>query len=311
MEILNTILWPIKWAIEAILAGAHAGLSSIGLASGSGLAWVLSVVVLVIVVRAAMIPLFVKQIKSQRAMMVVAPELKKIQQKYKGKTDQMSRQAMAQEQMALYKRTGSNPMSSCLPLIVQLPIFGGLYTVISEAQKGHAGVGFLSSELAKEFAAAKFFGAPLSATLVSSWGTDWEVVIIAAVSVLIMVATQFYTQFQIVGRNVAPETAASPMYKQQRMLMYFIPLIMVYSGIAFPLGLVFYWLVSNFWTMVQQSIIIRRNPTPGSQADLERKERLRKKGLLDEDGAGAPGVIEVKGQRQQPMSKSRAKKKGK
>lgn len=307
MDIINNILWPLKWVIEAILVAAHKGLTFLGLPSSSGIAWVLSVVVLVIVIRAAMIPLFVKQIKSQRAMMAMAPELKKLQAKYKGKTDQLSRQAMAQEQMALYKRTGSNPMSSCLPLLVQFPIFFGLYSVINEAQKGLKGVGFLTTSLSSEFAHASFFGAPLSATLANSWGHNWRVVIIASLMVAVMIGSQFYTQLQIVGKNVSPETAASPMYKQQKMLMYFIPFIMVFSGVAFPLGVVFYWLTSNIWTMGQQAIIIRNNPTPGSQADLARKERLRAKGKLDEEEAGT-GQSKPAGQRQQPVSKARAKK---
>lgn len=307
MDIINGILWPLKWVIEAILVLAHEGLTAIGLPSSSGIVWVLSVVVLVIVIRAAMIPLFVKQIKSQRAMLALAPDLKKLQAKYKGKTDQLSRQAMAQEQMALYKRHGSNPMSSCLPLLVQFPVFFGLYSVINEAQKGVSGVGMLTAELSSSFAHASFFGAPLSATLANSWGQNWRVVVIASLMVAVMIGSQFYTQLQIVGKNVSPETAASPMYKQQKMLMYFIPFIMVFSGVAFPLGVVFYWLTSNIWTMAQQAIIIRNNPTPGSEADLARKERLRLKGKLEDEESDASSDKPT-GQRQQPVSKARAKK---
>ena len=100
----------------------------------AGLTWVLSIVGLVLVVRAALIPIFVRQIKSQRRMLEVAPQLKKIQDKYKGKKDQFSREAMSRETMALYKKTGTNPLSSCLPLLLQMPIFFGLFTVLSNAQ---------------------------------------------------------------------------------------------------------------------------------------------------------------------------------
>jgi membrane protein insertase, YidC/Oxa1 family, C-terminal domain len=117
------LLWPIKWVIELILVVFHNIWTFVGFGADSGLTWVLTVVGLVLVVRAALIPVFVRQIKSQRNMMLVQPELQKLQKKYKGKTDRDSREKFAREQMDLYKRTGSNPLSSCLPLLLQMPIF--------------------------------------------------------------------------------------------------------------------------------------------------------------------------------------------
>ena len=95
----------------------------------------LSIVGLVLVVRAALIPIFVRQIKSQRKMMEVAPQLKKIQDKYKGKKDQFSREAMQRETMELYRKAGTNPLSSCLPLLIQMPIFFSLFSVLNEAHR--------------------------------------------------------------------------------------------------------------------------------------------------------------------------------
>lgn len=116
-DLFATILWPLKWLVELVLVTWHWLLTAVGLPAASGLTWVLSIVGLVIVVRAALIPLFVKQIKSQRKMMEIAPELRKVQEKYKGKRDQLSREAMSRETMALYKKHGTTPMSSCLPLL--------------------------------------------------------------------------------------------------------------------------------------------------------------------------------------------------
>src|SRR5690606_33862141 len=112
------LLWPIKWVIELILVAFHCLLTNIGLDAASGYTWVLSIVGLVLVVRAALIPIFVRQIKSQRKMLEVAQQLKKIQDKYKGKRDQFSREAMSRETMELYKRAGTSPFSSCLPLLI-------------------------------------------------------------------------------------------------------------------------------------------------------------------------------------------------
>ncbi|WP_136709178.1 membrane protein insertase YidC [Agromyces sp. H66] len=316
MDFIGLILWPIKWVIELILVAFHSMWTFIGLDPDSGVTWVLSIVGLVIVVRAALIPIFVRQIKSQRRMLEVAPQLKKIQDKYKGKKDQFSREAMSRETMELYKRTGTNPLSSCLPLLLQMPIFFGLFSVLNDASvKDQAGVGAMSQELADSFANAVFLGAPLNSTFINAMnaGGPWQVMVVAAVMIVLMTASQFITQLQIVSKNMSPETKASPMFRQQRILLYLLPLVFAFSGVAFPLGVMFYWLVSNFWTMGQQFVVIRNMPTPGSEAARAREARLAKKGKLvvEEKQDGAVAVEEPKKtQRQQPMGKARAKKQG-
>jgi YidC/Oxa1 family membrane protein insertase len=273
---------------------------------------VLSIVGLVLVVRALLIPIFVRQIKSQRRMMEIAPRLKKIQDKYKGKRDQFSREAMSRETMALYKDTGTNPLSSCLPLLIQMPIFFSLFSVLQNAQREGVGVGLLNQALSTSFGEATLWGAPLKETFLSA--TTWEVRLIAAGMVIVMTASQFITQLQIVSKNMSPETKASPMFKQQRMLLYVLPLVFVFSGLSFPLGVMFYWLTSNIWTMAQQFIVIRNMPTPGSEAALAREERLARK--QQRKGLPAITVTEIESapavpkttQRAQPVGKNRAKK---
>lgn len=316
MDIIGAILWPIKWAIELILVFWHWLFTSIGLESAAGITWVLAIFGLVVVVRAALIPVFVKQIKSQRKMLEIAPELKKIQDKYKGKRDQFSREAMSRETMELYRRTGSNPLSSCLPLLLQMPIFFGLFSVLNDAQYGKPGVGPLNDELAQEFGNATLFGiAPLHSTFVGAWEANPPQVatmVIAMVMVVLMTASQFITQLQIVSKNMSEETKASPAFRQQRILLYILPLVFAFSGFTFPLGVMFYWLVSNFWTMGQQFVVIRNMPTPGSQAAKDREERLARRGKLLRTEPDVISVEEAKPtQRQQPMGKSRAKKQGK
>jgi YidC/Oxa1 family membrane protein insertase len=319
MDILSffgTLLWPIKWVIEAILVAFHTGLTAIGLDPASGIAWVLSITGLVLVVRAALIPIFVRQIKSQRRMLEVAPQIKKIQDKYKGKKDQFSREAMSRETMELYKRTGTNPLSSCLPLLLQMPIFFGLFSVLNDAQHNKNGVGLLNAELSSQFANAEIFGAPLRLAISTADG-NVAVIVIASVMVVLMTASQFITQLQIMSKNQSAEMKASPMYRQQRILLYLLPLVFLFSGFTFPLGVMTYWLVSNFWTMGQQFLVIRNMPTPGSEAALAREARLAKrnqrKGIVEDDPTGGTIVVEPPKtpQRQQPVSKNRAKKKKK
>ena len=310
------LLWPIKWLIELILVSFHTVFTAVGLDFNSGASWVLSIVGLVLVVRAALIPVFVKQIKSQRNMMIVQPELQKLQKKYKGKTDRDSRERFAKEQMELYKRTGSNPFSSCLPLLLQMPIFMGLFFVLNGAQRNESGVGLLNAELALSFSQAEIFGAKLSATFFSS--DDLNVKILAGIMIVLMSSSQFITQKQIMAKNQNPDVANSQFMQTQKILLYVLPLVFLVSGVTFPLGVMTYWLVSNFWTMGQQFVVIRNMPTPGSPAYKARQERLAKKGKpLDEE----PKKLEAEGQlmeeepqspqRQQPVSKNRAKKKKK
>lgn len=318
MDIIGAILWPIKWAIELILVSFHWLFTSLGMDPNEGATWVLAIAGLVVVVRAALIPVFVKQIKSQRKMLEIAPDLKKIQDKYKGKKDQFSREAMSRETMELYRRTGSNPLSSCLPLLLQMPIFFGLFSVLNDVavKKGAAGVGPMNEELAQSFYNASLFGiAPLHTTFMEAMNAtppEVTVMVIAMTMVVLMTASQFITQLQIVSKNMSEETKASPAFRQQRILLYILPLVFAFSGFAFPLGVMFYWLVSNFWTMGQQFIVIRNMPTPGSQAAKDREERLARRGKLPK---GTPEVIEIEepkpAQRVQPVSKNRAKKSGK
>jgi YidC/Oxa1 family membrane protein insertase len=303
------LLWPIKWLVELVLVSFHSLFTAMGLQSTSGISWVLAVVGLVLVVRAALIPVFVKQIKSQRNMMLVQPELKKLQDKYKGKTDRESRERMAREQMDLYKRTGSNPLSSCLPLLLQMPIFTGLFFVLNDAGNNKSGVGLLTQEMAISFSQAEIFGAKLSDTFFGS--DEWNVKVLAGIMIVLMSASQFITQKQIMTKNQNPDVQNSQFMQTQKILLYVLPFVFLISGVSFPLGVMTYWLVSNFWTMGQQFVVIRNMPTPGSIAHKEREARLLKKGKLKLEEPTPETEVEQPTQRQQPVSKNRAKKKKK
>jgi YidC/Oxa1 family membrane protein insertase len=319
-EIISTVLWPIKWVVELLLVSFHELWSFLGMDPNAGFTWVLSIVGLVLVIRAALVPIFVRQIVAQRRMLEVAPHLKKIQDKYKGKKDQFSREAMSRETMALYKKTGTNPLSSCLPLLIQMPIFFSLFSVLSTAQnyeKTHqAGVGLLTGPLSKSFGESSLFGiAPLRLAISTAIPLDnVAVIVIAAIMVVLMTGSQFITQLQIMSKNQSAEMKASPMFRQQRILLYILPLVFAFSGYIFPLGVMFYWLVSNLWTMGQQFLVIRNLPTPGSEAALAREARLARKAqrrgiTIVEDEKQQDAIEEVKRpQRSQPVNQKNRKK---
>ncbi|WP_243228434.1 membrane protein insertase YidC [Microbacterium sp. CIAB417] len=332
-DLLGTILWPLKWAVEAVLVFWHWLFTAVGLPAAAGLTWILSIVGLVIVVRAAVFPLFVRQIKSQRKMMEIAPDLRKVQEKYKGKKDQLSREAMSRETMALYKKHGTTPMSSCLPLLVQMPIFFALFSVLNDVTKhavaGQGGVGLLSPELTKEFYDATIFGSvSLHGTLGNAIETqNVTAIVLLVILVVLMIASQFFTQLQIISKNLSPEAKTGQAYQMQKIMLYILPLGFIFSGVFFPLGVVVYWFVSNLWTMGQQFLVIREMPTPGSEAAKAREERLARKGkAINSEGKVVPMAAYEAEQkrmleeaekakaeapkRQQPVGKKRAKKKG-
>lgn len=325
MNFIETILWPLRWLVELVLVAWHGLFTTLGLDPDSGAAWVLSIIGLVVVVRSALIPVTVKQIKSQRKMMEIAPEVKKIQAKYKGKTDQFSREAMSRETMALYKKHGTNPMASCLPMLLQMPIFFSLFYVLRTASgvsntgssgTPQAGIGLMSQELTDSFNQATIWGAPVKMTFTQAWNDGpIQVMIFLGIIMVLMIASQFFTQKQIMSKNISDETKSSPMYRQQQMLLYIIPFAFLFSGLVFPLALNIYWFSSNMWTMAQQAIVIRNMPTPGTEAFRLRQDRLRKKGKLTEEELQVIEAEEARqqqaGQRQQPISAKRAKKKKK
>ncbi|GAA1640549.1 membrane protein insertase YidC [Georgenia ruanii] len=320
MGFFDTILSPIMVAVAWIMVRVHDLLVFLGMSAGSGWAWVLSIVGLTVVIRILIIPLFFKQIKASRSMQLVQPEMQKLQKKYKNKTDPASRQKMQEEMMALYREHGANPFSSCLPILLQMPIFFALFRVLNSlgplAQGTYPGgpnIGPLDQQLAAQAESSTLFGAPISETFLSS--TDATVKVVTVFLIVLMSATTFLTQRQLTMKNMPASALDNPMARQQRMLMYILPLIFAFSGVNFPIGVLIYWSVSNLWSMGQQFYTIRRQPAPGSEAAKLRADRLAKK----RERKGLPPLEEEEkateeqprgGQRVQPKRKDRAKRSG-
>lgn len=242
----------------------------------TGWAWGLSIVSLVIVIRICLIPLFVKQIKATRAMQTLQPEMKKIQERYKN-----DRQRQSEEMMKLYKESGTNPLSSCLPILAQSPFFFALYHVLNSIASGKT-IGFIDEQLLASAQKAHILGAPLAAKFLDNPSkvealnaSLTDVRVVTAVMILLMSASQFYTQRQLMTKNI-DTTVKTPFMQQQKMLMYIFPVMFAVFGINFPVGVLVYWLTTNVWTMGQQMYIIHNNPTPGSKAQAAYLERLFK-----------------------------------
>lgn len=318
MNLMSLIEVPIAWVLTTI----HSLLEPI-FGSGPGVAWPLAIVGLTIVIRLLIMPLFFRQIKASRGMQIVQPELQALQKKYKGKTDPVSRQAQQQEMMALYKKYDVNPMASCLPILVQMPIFFGLFSVLRSLSPLANGtyktpsIGPLTAALAGDAEASTVFGAPLSSTFLSAdnYGNPMTVRIVTVVLIIFMASAQFFSMRQLTMKNMSASAKDNPMFRSQMMMMYALPVIFALSGFAFQVGLLLYWTVSNLWAIGQQFYTIRKHPVPGSEAYKAKQrrdaEKRARKGIVgDVDDRAATEEVEPQGQRVQPMSKARAKKKG-
>ncbi|MER6533086.1 membrane protein insertase YidC [Streptomyces sp. 900105755] len=270
-SLFSFITTPVSWVIVQF----HSVYGKI-FGPDTGWAWGLSIVSLVILIRICLIPLFVKQIKATRAMQTLQPEMKKIQERYKN-----DKQRQSEEMMKLYKESGTNPLSSCLPILAQSPFFFALYHVLNGIATGST-IGVINESLLASARKAHIFGAPLAAKFtdgsskVEALGASLtDVRVVTAVMIVLMSASQFYTQRQLMTKNV-DTTVKTPFMQQQKMLMYVFPVMFAVFGINFPVGVLVYWLTTNVWTMGQQMYVIRNNPTPGSKAQAAYLERLTK-----------------------------------
>ncbi|KQX74143.1 MULTISPECIES: membrane protein insertase YidC [Aeromicrobium] len=272
-DIGGAIMTPLYYAVSGILLVWHKIFETVGLSGDSGWTWALSIIGLTITIRTLLIPLFVKQIKSSRNMQLLQPQIKALQQKYKH-----DRERLTQEQMKLWKETGTNPFASCLPLILQMPIFFALFRVIDQAAKNGAegARGFLDGADAESLKEAVLLGARIADTFVSS--SEIETKIITMSLVVIMCITQFTTQRQLMSKNMPADAMTGQYAQQQKLLLYVLPVVFAVGGVAFPLGVLFYWTTSNFWTMGQQFYVIRNNPAPGTPAFKAKQDRDKKRG---------------------------------
>ena len=307
MFILDWLRTGVSW----VLVQFHQLLSNF-IDPTSGWTWALSIVGLVIVIRIALIPLFVKQIKAQRNLQIIQPQMKEIQKKYAGDKERQS-----QEMMKLYKETGTNPLASCLPILLQAPIFFALFSVLQ-------GIAMLRPEgvfnwdqyapLLQNAHDASIFGVPLYGTFLGAdevANDDFNPTstrVLAFILIILMSSTTFLTQRQLIVKNTAP---GNPMVRQQKILLYVFPIVFAVGGVNFPIGVLIYWFTTNLWTMGQQFWVIRNNPQPGTPAFDAHEARktakiARKGGVVVE--TEVTDIVSVTPERVQPKRSSKSKR---
>jgi YidC/Oxa1 family membrane protein insertase len=302
---MGFILNPLYNIVSGIMIGFHKVLSPL-FGFDSGVTWALSIMGLVMLIRTILIPLFVKQIKSQRAMTALQPQIKAIQAKYKD-----DRQKQSEEMMKIYKEHKTNPLASCFPILAQAPVMFALFTVLNGIAKNKPH-GFMKGEYLTSAAQAKFFGSPISETFLGS--DKLTVKIVTVILILLMSATTFTTQKQLMTKGMPKmDSSNNMMLQQQKIMLYVFPLIFAISGVNFPVGVLIYWSTTNLWTWGQQFYVIKRNPTPGSPAYEELQRKRAHKAKLEgkeiaQEGTAPVEAPKVEGQRQQPKKAKKKKK---
>jgi YidC/Oxa1 family membrane protein insertase len=252
---------PLYIAVAWVLTHIHSGLS-LFLPSGSGLTWVLTIVVLVVLMRLILVPLFIKQMHAMRKMSALNPQLMELRKKYKN-----DKQTLNEETMRLYRENGVNPLGGCLPLLAQMPMFFALFSVLRAIAGWHQGLPSpygMPISVVRSAQHANILGAHISDKVLFT-GTMFvplhaKIVILCAVA--ISVVTTFLTVRQSTKRGMTPQmTPDNPMAASQKYMAYIVPFFAL-SGLYWAFGLVLYWVTTNVWTLGQQYFLFKRYPPP-------------------------------------------------
>ncbi|MDX6256371.1 MAG: YidC/Oxa1 family rane protein insertase [Frankiales bacterium] len=256
--VLSPLYRVVAWTINTI----HSGLAHITTADWT---WGLSIVLLTIVMRLLLFPLFVKQIKSQREMQLLQPKIAALKTEF---PDDRAKQSEAQ--MALFKEHGVNPFAGCLPLVIQLPVFFALFGVLHKFSQNKAG-GYdahygLSAHTVEQIATSKFFGVPIAAAfnssktkLASLHATTGTVKTVTVILILLMIASTYLTSRQMIARSKASGAASAPgQDATAKVMLYGLPLFFGVLGFNFQMGVLLYWLTTNLWTYGQQGFVLGR-----------------------------------------------------
>jgi YidC/Oxa1 family membrane protein insertase len=233
----------------------------------SGWTWALSIVLLVVLMRLIMVPLFIKQMHTTRAMSALTPKLTELRKKYKN-----DKQTLNAETMKVYQEAGVNPLMGCLPVVAQLPVFFSLFSVlraITEWKPGQPPKYGLPISMVQSAQKAEIFGVHVSDKVLFTHGVyvPLHAKAVILVAVIISMVTTYLTVRQSMKRGMMPAaTPDNPMASTQKYMAYIMPLFAL-SGLYWPFGLVLYWVTTNLWTLGQQWLLFKRYPMPSPAAD--------------------------------------------
>ncbi|MDQ2760444.1 MAG: membrane protein insertase YidC [Actinomycetota bacterium] len=236
---ITSIIQPLIDVFESVLKFFH---------NSAGVSWGFSIVLLTVVIRAILLPLTLKQFRSMQALQLHQPELKALQAKYKE-----DKKRQQEEVMKFYKENKVNPFGSCLPLVLQLPVFISLFYMLR---------GSLTQDICPRIQLAYQHLHHVSASHTTPCGVGHGAGFLFigdltshAVGVTMVVLIILYVGTQLTS-SLLMQTPT--MDKTQRKIMLFMPLVFVFFIIRYPSGLLVYWITTNAWTIAQQYIVRKR-----------------------------------------------------
>jgi len=240
------ILEPIEKPLTAILEWLHGNL---------GLTWAFSIIVLTLMVRMVLVPLTVRQIHSMQRLQALAPEMKAIQQKYKN-----DKKRQQEEMMRFYQENQVNPLASCLPIALQIPIFISLFYVLKDFE----------NEVFPQYPGSDLGFLNIVPDITDKISSHWSGWLLIALYVASQVASTYFM--------------STTMDKRQRYLFMALPVLFIAFIVNFPMGLMLYWVTTNLWTVGQGLITRRLVPKPAPAP--KKSSRTRPK----DDGDGGNGA---------------------
>lgn len=277
-----SVLDPLTHALAAVVAAAHTGATSLGAAPDGVTAWLLALVAVVVTVRILLLPLVVRGVKQAHAGARARPHLAELQKRHReaqekarkkggsARPDPEALRELMEERRRISAEHGVSRLG-CLPMLLQMPVWIGLYHLVGGAARGKA-VGALDAGLVASFGAATLAGVPLAdhGYLGAGSGHLAVVALLAGAAALLSFVTQHFLVLPNMVLTDAPEAVVSA---QRIMPMLSAGGILVAAAVV-PVALLVYWVVNATWTCVQSAVVRRWFPTPGSPAALARDARL-------------------------------------
>ncbi len=257
-----TILDPLSHALAALVAAAHASLTSLGADPAAGTTWVLCIAVVVVAVRGELLPFAAHGVRLARASARARPDLHDLVERYRDRKDPEDVRRFVAERRRIAAEHGM-PRLGCLPMLVQLPIWFALYDLLADVTAGSP-VGAMSPELVATLGAATLLGVPLGERFYLGAGPA-HLAVVAGMAVLAATLT-YVTQRFLVAPNTVTDGLPEAMATAQQMLPALSALGLIAAAGVVPVALLAYWVCSSVWTLAQAAVIYRWFPTPGSPA---------------------------------------------
>ncbi|WIY04441.1 membrane protein insertase YidC [Amycolatopsis mongoliensis] len=265
----------------------------------TAISWILGIIFLTFTVRGIMFKPFVNQVRSMKKMQDFAPEMKKVQKKYAN-----DRQRQAQEMQKLQREHGVNPLGSCLPMLLQIPVFIGLnwvlraFTIQPKDGSPKTENYFFNQHDVQSYVNAKLFGVNIGEAIhngvtaiggsgASGW--HWNVLPVALpLMIVASIATHLTARHSVARQNAASATPQTAI--MNKLTMYVFPLGVLVFGALFPLGLLFYWLANNGWTLMQQRLVYTKIDKEEAARKAEAAEKRASLGPKPGQKPAAPKV---------------------